>query len=467
MADIRELVQTATPPVDDVDLDALHRRAATVRTSDRRRHRLVFTGVAGALVLVVGLAAAPLLGGAPERVEVAVGQGRPSPFDGVSGPSLLGGGDVALGDFAGRPVVAFVWAGWCGACPAVLPDLDALAAAHPDVAVVTISVLDSTERARGILADAGFSQPSLHLDDAQPLSELLQSPEPQPIATLDGQAPVMAVPDGDMDGLRALPVTFALDADHQLVDTYLGPPAPQVLEVLAAGAQAGAAAPPTAVPTASPEFPIITVPATPSPGMPNVVPSPLPDPGIRTYEVQPGDTLSTIAEAVYGDPLAFAPIAEANGVGGDNALQVGQVLGIPERSVPDQHDTGGASTEIGTALTPRLQAAVDALVSEEVREGQPTAFLLHPTRDSEVPTDAVQRLQTANGGAGVILGGGHGAFITESSRDGQISTRALWWPTPDGVIQMIVGPAEDNAKVPAVDVLVQIADRVLQGLNGD
>lgn len=56
--------------------------------------------------------------------------------------------------------------------------------------------------------------------------------------------------------------------------------------------------------------------------------------GNRQYEVQPGDTLATIAEAVYGDPTAFGAIAAANNIGGDNILQVGQTLVIPPN--PDQ-----------------------------------------------------------------------------------------------------------------------------------
>jgi nucleoid-associated protein YgaU len=51
--------------------------------------------------------------------------------------------------------------------------------------------------------------------------------------------------------------------------------------------------------------------------------------GNQIYVVQPGDTLSTIAETVYGDPLAFGPIVEANGLTGDNLLQVGDELIIP------------------------------------------------------------------------------------------------------------------------------------------
>lgn len=49
----------------------------------------------------------------------------------------------------------------------------------------------------------------------------------------------------------------------------------------------------------------------------------------QVYVVQPGDTLSSIAEAVYGDPLAFGVIASANGITEDNPLQVGQELTIP------------------------------------------------------------------------------------------------------------------------------------------
>ena len=56
--------------------------------------------------------------------------------------------------------------------------------------------------------------------------------------------------------------------------------------------------------------------------------------GNRSYEVQPGDTLSTIAEAVYNDPTAFGIIASANGLSGESPLQVGQTLIIPPN--PDQ-----------------------------------------------------------------------------------------------------------------------------------
>jgi nucleoid-associated protein YgaU len=51
--------------------------------------------------------------------------------------------------------------------------------------------------------------------------------------------------------------------------------------------------------------------------------------GNQVYEVQPGDTLSTIAETVYGNPAAFGVIASANNISGSQPLQVGDQLIIP------------------------------------------------------------------------------------------------------------------------------------------
>lgn len=51
--------------------------------------------------------------------------------------------------------------------------------------------------------------------------------------------------------------------------------------------------------------------------------------GWRTYVVQSGDTLISIAQAVYGDGSKFGLIAEANDINQDNKLRVGQELRIP------------------------------------------------------------------------------------------------------------------------------------------
>lgn len=51
--------------------------------------------------------------------------------------------------------------------------------------------------------------------------------------------------------------------------------------------------------------------------------------GTRTYEVQSGDTLISIAEEYYGDASEWRLIAEANNLSSDNVLTVGTVLEIP------------------------------------------------------------------------------------------------------------------------------------------
>lgn len=51
--------------------------------------------------------------------------------------------------------------------------------------------------------------------------------------------------------------------------------------------------------------------------------------GSQTYTVQPRDTLRSIAQKFYGDPEKHELISEANGIDGDNLLQVGQKLEIP------------------------------------------------------------------------------------------------------------------------------------------
>lgn len=50
-----------------------------------------------------------------------------------------------------------------------------------------------------------------------------------------------------------------------------------------------------------------------------------------TYEVQPGDTGSSIAQDLFGDQSAWDEIATFNGLSPDVTLDVGQVLRIPDR----------------------------------------------------------------------------------------------------------------------------------------
>ncbi|MEU7764021.1 LysM peptidoglycan-binding domain-containing protein [Nocardia sp. NPDC049190] len=59
------------------------------------------------------------------------------------------------------------------------------------------------------------------------------------------------------------------------------------------------------------------------------VPPPPPAPELRTYTVEPGDTLWAIAERFYGDGNRYQEIADASGVPNPDAINPGQVLTIP------------------------------------------------------------------------------------------------------------------------------------------
>jgi nucleoid-associated protein YgaU len=51
--------------------------------------------------------------------------------------------------------------------------------------------------------------------------------------------------------------------------------------------------------------------------------------GIRTYTVQPGDSLSKISKQFYGDANKYMTIAKANNLADPDKIKVGQELLIP------------------------------------------------------------------------------------------------------------------------------------------
>ncbi|WP_067853099.1 LysM peptidoglycan-binding domain-containing protein [Nocardia shimofusensis] len=56
---------------------------------------------------------------------------------------------------------------------------------------------------------------------------------------------------------------------------------------------------------------------------------PPPAPEVRTYTVEPGDTLWAIAERFYGDGNRYQEIANASGIANPDLIHPGQVLTIP------------------------------------------------------------------------------------------------------------------------------------------
>ena len=54
------------------------------------------------------------------------------------------------------------------------------------------------------------------------------------------------------------------------------------------------------------------------------------DPEMTTYRIKRGDSLASIAAAMYGDPSQWRIIAEANSLDDPRALEIGRTLSIPE-----------------------------------------------------------------------------------------------------------------------------------------
>ena len=94
----------------------------------------------------------------------------------------------------------------------------------------------------------------------------------------------------------------------------------------------------------------------PSPAPPSVAPA------VRTYTIQPGDTLGGIARAMYGNAARYPLIAAANNVTDPRRIWVGQVL-----TIPPLPDTGSAPV----TPTPTPAAPVAAPVGVTAAPGAP------------------------------------------------------------------------------------------------
>lgn len=175
------------------------------------RRRGLLVGVAVAAVALVGVlltvvlvasggddGSGPTASGRGDR-EISVAAG-PAEVDGAA-PDFtlpgLDGGTVALGDYAGRPVMVNFWASWCNPCRKEFPLFeDALARYRDDgLEIIGVTYNDIASDSRAFVAAQGADW-VFAKDPDRRLAEAY--------------------------GVRAIPQTFFIDADGRIVSRVFG-----------------------------------------------------------------------------------------------------------------------------------------------------------------------------------------------------------------------------------------------------
>lgn len=130
----------------------------------------------------------------PAALPPAPAIGHPAPL--FTLPALAGG-DLALADLAGQPVVLNFWASWCGPCRAEMPELQRLhdRLGEAGVAVVGVNQGESPETAAAFLESLGLSFP-VALDQRTGVSQQYL--------------------------VNSLPTTFFIDRDGVIRSTFIG-----------------------------------------------------------------------------------------------------------------------------------------------------------------------------------------------------------------------------------------------------
>ncbi len=106
--------------------------------------------------------AGAVLDKAPSLSDLAGQEGTPSSADVAPDFSVrtFDGGSFTLARHLaedGRPVLLNLWASWCFPCRTEMPEIDAFAAAHPEVAVIGVAVQDDPVAAEEFTEEIGVS----------------------------------------------------------------------------------------------------------------------------------------------------------------------------------------------------------------------------------------------------------------------------------------------------------------------
>lgn len=168
------------------------KRRAPKRGASNPRRKQIWIAVAAAAVVVVVIGGALIARDTGPAQAVVTRSGSTISF---SGEDPITGKQVALSDFAGKPVVINVWGSWCEGCRAEAIALREFAAAHPEVQVLGVDLQDSKGGARGFYEEFAWKHPSVF------------------------------DPDGSISfslGLQGTPSTFFLNGQHRMVTRIVG-----------------------------------------------------------------------------------------------------------------------------------------------------------------------------------------------------------------------------------------------------
>lgn len=112
----------------------------------------------------------------------------------------LGGGEVALGDYADAVVVINVWASWCAPCRAEAADLIEVAGDKPGVAFLGLNIRDEEAAAEAFVRHKRVPYPSLVSQDGSLLLHFY-----------------------GLLNLSSIPSTVVIDAEGRIAALVLGP----------------------------------------------------------------------------------------------------------------------------------------------------------------------------------------------------------------------------------------------------
>lgn len=477
MDDIREVVRKAAPPVADLDLDAVRVRVQQVHQVDRRRARIRFGVIVGAVVALVALTVGSLLldmdagrggglvavGESAEAVHSLVAapnaSGGINPLEpptptfspatmmpqpggtrlaAIEGQSVLGEGTISLGDFASQPMLVYVWPVQCQTCAEGLPVVARANETSFDVVVVGIAVGNDRAAAADAMVGAGVDMPTLLVENPEELT---------PGLFMD-------------DEVNKVPGMVAVSADQLAWASAGGEPTPENVRWLAARATYG--------PDPIPQELVSTPPLSATPPSPTAIaipaapPSPIPTvPADSLYVVQEGDTLSTIAEKMYGDPRAFEILATTNDVNPETPLTVGRELVIPV--TPASTPTESADQE---PLPVHWIGAVEALTPQglSLAAGDQVSFGFYPAAPGQSPAEVFAALLASQRQAGALIvsiSDDPTSFTVDVAGDAQPVSRELTFETPDGAITLMVESTTGQGVTTEVRDLQRLATSIL------